>query len=86
MTTTWSHLCNTNNSFSTLQLTQDCKACGIDYRVQAMRYEGYAPVSLAKKSISVNNSIKSKLAALLKPKIKQLKLDEHQNSYYDRQG
>lgn len=86
MTTTWSHLCNANNSFSTLQLTQDCKACGIDHRVQAIRYEGYSPLAFANKSKSTGNSIKSKLATLLKPKIKQSKLDEHQNSYYDRQG
>ena len=86
MTTTWSHLCNTNNSFSTLQLTQECKACGIDHRVQAMRYQGYAPLSLAKKSKLSNSTIKNRLAALFKPEIKQSTPDEHQDLYYDRQG
>ena len=86
MPNTWSHLCNTNNSFSTLPLTQSCKVCGIDYRVQVMRYEGYAPLTIAKKKLTAGNNIKAKLAALLKPKTKQSKHDEHQNSYYDRQG
>ena len=86
MTNTWSHLCNTNNSFTTLPLAHSCKVCGIDYRVQVMRYEGYTPLSIAKKNSQNNNSIKSRLAALLRPATKESKHDEHQNSYYDRQG
>jgi hypothetical protein len=82
MTTTWSHLCNTNNSFSTLQLTQECKACGIDHRVQAMRWHGYQP-SINK---TVSTSLKTRIAALLKPNKLTLTIDEHQSSYYDRQG
>lgn len=86
MTNTWSHLCNTTNSFNTLPLTQECKACGIDYRVQAMRYEGYIPSLTARKTVPANNTIKTKLAALLRPQVKQPTIDEHQHSYYDRQG
>lgn len=86
MTNTWSHLCNTTNSFNTLPLTQECKACGIDHRVQAMRYEGYFPSLTGNKPISPRNSIKTRLAALLKPKAKLSTPDEHQHSYYDRQG
>ena len=85
MPNTWSHLCNANNSFYTLPLNQECKVCKTDYRVQAMRYAGYFPASgqVLKKTAS---PLKSKIAALLKPKVKQQKLDEHQDSYYDRQG
>ena len=86
MTNTWSHLCNTNNSFSTLLLTQDCKVCGTDYRVQAMRYDGYSPLASSKKKPTAGNNIKAKLAALLRPATKKPKHNEHQNSYYDRQG
>ena len=86
MPNTWSHLCNANNSFSTLPLTQSCKVCGIDYRVQVMRYEGYTPLPSAKKNSLKDNSIKQRLAALLRPATKNTKHDEHQNSYYDKQG
>jgi hypothetical protein len=86
MPNTWSHLCNANNSFSTLPLTQDCKVCGTDYRVQAMRYDGYLPLASSKKKTTAGNNIKAKLAALLRPTTKQSKQDEHQNLYYDRQG
>jgi len=86
MTNTWSHLCNTNNLFYTLPLNQECKVCKTDYRVQAMRYDGYSPLASSKKKTTAGNNIKTKLAALLKPTTKQSKHDEHQNSYYDRQS
>lgn len=82
---TWSHLCNTTNSFHTLPLTQECKSCGIDHRVQAMRYEGYFPSS-KEVSRKVKSPLKNRIAALLRPRVKQQKPDEHQHSYYDRQG
>jgi hypothetical protein len=51
-----------------------------------MRYDGYSPLASSKKKPTAGNNIKAKLAALLGPTTKQSKHDEHQNSYYDRQG
>ena len=77
MADTWSHLCNANNSFSTLPLTQDCKTCGTDYRVQTLRYGGQLPEN------AVELNVKTKLAALFQPKPTHY---EHQEDYNDRQG
>jgi len=82
MTNTWSHYCNTDNTFYTLPLTQECKACKIDHRVQAMRWHGYQ----ASMNKATTAPLKSRIAALLKPKSKKSTIDEHQSGYYDRQG
>ena len=86
MTNTWSHLCQTDNTFYTLPLLQECKACGTDHRVQAMRFEGYLPSMYRASSKPAYTPLRSKIAALLKPKTTKSTIDEHQESYYDRQG
>ena len=83
MPNTWSHLCTTDNTFYTLPLHQECKVCKTDYRVQAMRYEGYLPALKQVSKKTTYSPLRNKIAALLKTKTKP---DEHQNSYYDRQG
>jgi hypothetical protein len=83
MTNTWSHLCTTDNTFYTLPLHQECKGCRIDHRVQALRYGAYLPS--INKALKVT-PLKSKIAALLKPKPNKPTIDEHQESYHDRQG
>jgi hypothetical protein len=80
MTNTWSHHCQTNNTFYTLPLSQECKSCGTDHRVQAMRYNGYFPSKVVRKPL------KNRIAALLRPATKESTIDEHQNSYYDTKG
>lgn len=84
MSNTWSHLCQTDNFFHTLPLTQECKACGTDHRVQAMRFEGYLPSIYKASAKPAPTPLRSRIAALLRPK--KSTTDEHQNSYYDRQG
>jgi hypothetical protein len=83
MSATWSHLCNASNSFSTLLLTQDCKVCGTDYRVQTLRHFGYQPSSLIKSKSVEEPSMRKKLAALFQPKPTRY---EHEDDYNDRQG
>jgi len=84
MPDTWSHLCNASNSFSTLLLTQDCKVCGTDYRVQTLRLAGYQPASLFKsKPVEKTPSWGKKLAALFQPKPTRY---EHEEDYNDRHG
>lgn len=77
MVDTWSHLCNANNSFSTLPLTQDCNTCGTDYRVQTLRYGGVQPAN------TVIQRTHTKVAALFQPKPTYY---EHQEDYNDRHG
>ena len=86
MSATWSHLCNASNSFSTLLLTQDCKVCGADHRVQTLRHTGFQPSSLVKSKAAESDkpeTFRKKLAALFQPKPTRY---EHEDDYNDRQG
>lgn len=79
---TWSHLCTTDNAFYTLSIKQECKVCGLNYKVQSVRYEGYNPAPLINKT--KQEPIKKRIAALFMPK--QTAIDENQHDYYDRHG
>jgi hypothetical protein len=78
---TWSHLCTTDNAFYTLDIKQECKVCGLNHKVQSVRFEGYAPAPLIKRK--EEQPIRKRLAALFMPK---RTIDENQHDYYDRHG
>jgi hypothetical protein len=79
---TWSHLCNNNNTFYTLDIKQECKLCRLTHSVQSLRYQGYSPNPLPTKQVV---PLKRRLAALFMPK-KAKTNDENQHDYYDRHG
>jgi len=83
---TWSHLCSSDNVFYTLPLKQICN-CGLSHQVQSLRYEGYKPMPLIKRTTKESSlPIRRRIAALFLPKELPTKIDENQHDYYDRQG
>lgn len=84
---TWSHLCNSNNVFYTLPLTEECKICRLSHQVQSLRFQGYDPkplINVTKKS--EQESLRRRVAALFLPRVTPKIIDENQHDYYDRQG
>jgi hypothetical protein len=83
---TWAHLCNTNNKFYTLTISEECKECGLNHKVQSLRFDGYRPTPLIKRTTETSLPIRRRIAALFLPKELPTKIDENQHDYYDRQG
>lgn len=65
---TWSHLCNSTNSFVVLNTDQECTICGINNTVQTLRLDGYAPMPVVLRGPSPKLSTARKIAALFRPK------------------
>ena len=82
MNETWQHFCN--NKIIQVNWNSTCSVCGVGRVEESLRYQGIA-TTVVKKSIFAIvceriGSIKTNLTK------KKKTYDEHQDSYYDRNG
>lgn len=82
--TTWAHNCDSTGKFSLIPLGEECKICGTNSAVTAVRHGGYMPLPVAKKE---STEKKKKIAALFLPfKRNKPKDNEYETEFYDRHG